>query len=259
MSKRAGRHSQQSNDFLEPLAPENVSATDVGTGRAWNNGAASVSFSLPAGSPEATSYTVTASTGQSATGSSSPIVVEGLVAGNTPKFSVTATNAAGTSAASAETAGVAITTVPDTVTGVAGSSPYGANYDTVTWNTPSNGGKAITNYYVVGNDGTSGNTSSNSINITQNNGETQEYTVYADNGNGRSGQSSPAVQVTTFSFVPFSVFSFFGVFGFVPFNVFGFVPFFSFFSVFGFVPFKVFSFAPFKVFSFAPFKVFGFR
>ena len=98
--KKSGRKSQASNDFLEPLAPTGVSATNVGTGRAYDNGAATISFSLPALSPAATSYTVTASTGQTATGSSSPITVTGIASNATPTFTVTATNAAGTSQAS---------------------------------------------------------------------------------------------------------------------------------------------------------------
>ena len=44
MSKQAGRMSQSANDFLEPKAPINVVATDVGTNRPFNNGAASVAF-----------------------------------------------------------------------------------------------------------------------------------------------------------------------------------------------------------------------
>ena len=98
--KRIGKKSQASNDFLEPLAPTGVTGTDVGTGRAFNNGAVSVAFSLPALSPAATSYTVTASTGQTATGASSPIIVTGIASTATPTFTVTATNAAGTSGAS---------------------------------------------------------------------------------------------------------------------------------------------------------------
>ena len=57
--KKIGRKAQASNDFLEPLAPTGVSASNVGTGRGFNDGAANVSFSLPALSPNATSYTVT--------------------------------------------------------------------------------------------------------------------------------------------------------------------------------------------------------
>jgi hypothetical protein len=240
---------------LQPLAPTGVTATDVGTNRAYDDGAASVSFSLPGNSQPATSYTITASTGQSATGSSSPIVVTGIATGTTPTFTVKATNSYGDSPSSDASSGITITTVPAAPGGVGASSPYGADYDTVSWNAPANGGKSITNYYITSNDGKAANTSSTSVNITQEQGTAQTYTVYADNANGRSVASAASGSVTTFSFVPFSVFSFFGVFGFVPtFGVFGFVP----FSVFGFVPtFGVFGFTPvFGVFSF--FGVFGF-
>jgi len=113
--KRIGKKSQASNDFLEPLAPTGVTGTNVGTGRAFNNGAVSVAFSLPALSPNATSFTVTASTGQTGTGASSPIIVTGIASTATPTFTVTATNAAGTSAASSASGAVTVTTVPATM------------------------------------------------------------------------------------------------------------------------------------------------
>ena len=53
--KKIGKKSQASNDFLEPLAPILGGATNVGTDRPFNNGAVSVTFSLPALSPAATS------------------------------------------------------------------------------------------------------------------------------------------------------------------------------------------------------------
>ena len=110
--KKSGRKSQASNDFLEPLKPVIGSATNIGTGRAFNDGAATVTFSLPALSPAATSFTVTASTGQTASGASSPITVGGLPSSTSVTFTVTATNAAGTSAASDPTSAITITTVP---------------------------------------------------------------------------------------------------------------------------------------------------
>ena len=229
--KHAGKKSVQQNDFLAPYAPTIGTATDVGTSRAYNNGAATVTFT-PDARNAATSYTVTSSTGQSGTGSSSPITVTGLPSNATPTFTVTATNSYGTSQASSATSAITITTVPDAPTGVSGSSPSGTNYDTVTWTAPNNGGKAITNYHVMGNDGTTGDTSGTSINITQGAGETQSYTVYATNANGNSATSVASANVTTFSFVPFSVFGF-SPFGFSPF---GFSPFG--FSPFGFSPFS---------------------
>lgn len=127
--KEAGGKSASQNDFLEPKAPIDVVATDVGTSRPYNNGAASVSFSLPGDSPAATSYAVYAykpggvldTTATNTTGSSSPIVVEGLDANTNYYFTVTATNNAGTSAASSNSSAVLITTVPEAPSAVSAS------------------------------------------------------------------------------------------------------------------------------------------
>ena len=40
--KKIGKKSQASNDFLAPFVPTIGTATDVGTSRAYNNGAATV-------------------------------------------------------------------------------------------------------------------------------------------------------------------------------------------------------------------------
>ena len=40
--KEAGGRSSQQNDFLEPLPAENVTATDVGLDRPYDNGAITV-------------------------------------------------------------------------------------------------------------------------------------------------------------------------------------------------------------------------
>lgn len=262
--KKAGRNSQKANDFLKPYAPTIGTATDVGTNRAYDNGAVTVTFT-PDSRNAATSYTVTSNTGSyTATGSSSPITVSGLPTGGSYTFTVTATNGYGTSEPSSATGSVTVTTVPAKPGAPSVSSPSGTSYDTVSWTAPANGGKAITNYYWASSDGKSGNTTSTSVNVNQEAGTAQKYTVRADNDNGVSVTSDASATVTTFSFVPFSVFGFspFNVFGFSPFNVFGFSP----FSVFGFSPvppFSVFGFSPvppFSVFGFSPvsFVVFGF-
>ena len=273
MSKKAGRHSQGANDFLAPYAPTIGTATNVGVGRTYNNGAATVTFT-PDSINAATSYTVTASTGQTQTESSSPITVTGLASTATPTFTVTATNSYGTSVASSASNQITVTTAPDasaspsvSTAAVGGSAAQGsantAN-DTVSWNAPANGGSAITNYYWLSSDGKSGNTISTSVVVSQESGTAQTYTVRADNANGSATSPSSTSITSAFSFTPFSVFSFspFGVFGFSPFGVFGFSPFavfgFSPFSVFGFSPFSVFGFSPFSVFGFSPFSVFSF-
>jgi len=219
MAKKTGKRSSASNDFLEPLAPINVVGTDVGTSRAYNNGAVSVAFELPALSPAATSYTVTASTSQTATGSSSPIVVGGIATGATPTFTVTATNAAGTSLASSASSSVTVTTVPATPS--APSVSTAALADTVSWTAPATGGKAISGYTWASSDGKGATVGSGttSVVVTQEGDTSQTYTVLATNENGNSSVSSASSSVTTPPFFP----------PFFPF----FPPFFPFFPGFG--------------------------
>ena len=263
IGKNLGANSQSSNDFLEPHAPVSITVTNVGTNRAFNDGAVSVSFELPANSPAATSYSVTLSSGETASGSSSPITVTGIDSDASVTATVVASNASGDSEPSAASASVTVTTVPatmsaPTVTSPAPSAPAnttGASQDVVTWSAPANGGASITGYYWESSDGKSGTTTSTSVTVNQEGGTAQTYKVRATNANGDSLFSADSSSITTFSFTPFS-FVPFSVFGFVPFSVFGFVP----FSVFGFVPFSVFGFTPFNFvpFSFTPFSVFGF-
>ena len=64
-----------------PGAPTIGTATNVGTGRAYNNGAATVTFTAPTydGKLPITSYTATSSPGGfTGTGTSSPVTVTGL-------------------------------------------------------------------------------------------------------------------------------------------------------------------------------------
>jgi len=246
MSKQAGRMSQGANDFLAPYAPTIGTATNVGSGRAYNNGRADVTFTADPINA-ATSFTVTSSPGgYTATGASSPISVTGLQSDTAYTFTVTATNAAGTSAASSASNSITATTVPATPGAPSASSPN-ANQDVVSWSAPANGGSSITNYVWSSSDGKSGSTgTSTGVTVDQEAGTAQTYTVYATNANGNSDTSSASGSITTtFSFAPFGVFGFspFGVFGFSPFGVFGFSP-------FGFSPFGVFGFSPF---GFSPF------
>ena len=87
-----------------PTAPAAPTATPTVAGTA------SVAFAAPAanGSP-ITGYEVTASTGQVATGTASPIVISGVTAGAGRTFTVKAINDIGKSAASAASVGVTIT------------------------------------------------------------------------------------------------------------------------------------------------------
>jgi len=246
MSKQAGRMSQGANDFLAPYAPTIGTATNVGSGRAYNNGRADVTFTADPVNA-ATSFTVTSSPGgYTGTGASSPISVTGLQSDTAYTFTVTATNDAGTSPASSASNSITATTVPATPGAPSASSPN-ANQDVVSWSAPANGGSSITNYVWSSSDGKSGSTgTSTGVTVDQEAGTAQTYTVYATNANGNSDTSSASGSITTtFSFAPFGVFGF-SPFGFSPFGVFGFSP----FGVFGFSPF---GFSPFGVFGFSPF------
>ena len=129
-----------------PGTPTSAAATDQGTGRAYNNGQASISFT-PAtetvGFPA--SYTVTSTPGSyTGTGTSSPITVTGLQSNTSYTYTVTSTNNTGTSSASSASSAVTATTVPQAPT--IGTATGGDSSATLTFTAGATGGSAITNY-----------------------------------------------------------------------------------------------------------------
>jgi hypothetical protein len=204
MSKQAGRMSQGANDFLAPYAPTIGTATNVGSGRAFNNGRADVTFT-PDAINAATSFTVTSSPGAfTGTGASSPISVLGLQSGIAYTFTVTATNAAGTSPASAASNSITATTVPATLAAPTATSTV-ANQDDVSWGTPANGGSAITGYILKSSDGPTYNVVGNSRAVAETANTAQTYQVLATNANGNAEYSPSSTSVTTLApfFPPF--------------------------------------------------------
>jgi len=197
--KKFGRKSAAQDNFLEPLAPTGVTATDVGTSRSFNDGAATVSFSLPGTSPAATSFTATATasgqTTRTATGSSSPLTITGLASAVTYTVTVTATNAVGTSPSSSSTT-VTATTVPAQVAQPSASSTT-ANQDILSWTAPATGGKAISLYRWTSSDNKTGTTTNTTVTITQEGGTAQTYQVRAENENGNGVYSVNSNNITT--------------------------------------------------------------
>jgi len=231
-----------------PQAPS-VSATDVGTGRPFNNGAATVIVTANAtGGKAISTYAATPNGLSEVTGASSTLTPTGMASGTGYTFTGRVSNANGFSAASSATASITITTVPAAPTGLSAAN-NGQNNNRASWTAPATGGKAISSYNVFDN----GGNAPDSINTA---GTTADFTGQADNfgwyfnveainANGTSARSTNSSTITTtpFSFVPFS----FTPFGFTPFGFtpFGFTPFG--FTPFGFTPFGFtpFGFTPF--------------
>ena len=179
-------------------------APTIGTATTLSDSEISVAFTPPSnggGSP-ITSYTVTSSPGgYTATGSTSPIVVSGLNGGTGYTFTVTATNAAGTSDASGSsnqaTTDTRISDAPSI-----GTATAGFEQATITFTAPAHdGGAAITSYVATsspgGIRGTVSGPGSGEITVTGlTNGVDYTFTVTAVNENGTSAPSSASNSVT---------------------------------------------------------------
>jgi hypothetical protein len=180
-----------------PDSPTNASATDVGTSRPFNNGAASVSFT-PGGNNGApiTSFTVTSSPGGfTASGAASPIVVTGLQSSVQYTYTVTATNAVGTSSASSPSTGVTATTVPQAPT--IGTATAGNALATVTYTANATGGKAVSAYTATSSPGSLTGTGTSPITVSGlTNTTAYTFTVTATNANGTSLASAASNSVT---------------------------------------------------------------
>jgi hypothetical protein len=184
----------------KPNAPTSVSATDVGTARAFNNGAATVSWTAPSsnGAP-ITSYTVTSSPGSfTATTSSTSVQVTGLQSNTSYTFTVTATNAVGTSDASSASSSITATTVPQAPT--IGTATGGNAFATVTYTAGATGGKAVSVFTATSSPGSLTGTGSSPITVSGlSNGTAYTFTVTATNANGTSAASAASNSVTPVS------------------------------------------------------------
>lgn len=181
----------------KPNAPVSVVATDVGTARAFNDGAASVAFSSGGdnGAP-ITSFVVTSSPDNlTVSGASSPLVVTGLASNSSYTFTVTATNSVGTSDASTVSTAITATTVPQAPTIGTASGTSGAV--SVPFTAQATGGEAISTFTVTSTSTLIGTGATSPITVTETSEGTRTYSVTATNINGTSLASAESNSITT--------------------------------------------------------------
>ena len=184
--------------YFTPQPPTIGTATNVGTSRAYNNGAATVTFTPAASGGTASSFTATSTPGSfTGSASSSPITVSGLQSATSYTFAVTATDSEGTSSASAASNSITATTVPQAPTiGTASDGGTGTTA-TVTYTAGATGGAAVSAYTATSSPGGFTGTGASPITVSGlTAGTAYTFTVTATNANGTSAASSASNSVT---------------------------------------------------------------
>jgi len=185
-----------------PTVPTSVVATDTPSGRAFNNGRASVAFSIGTNGGAPTSLVVTptpATSPTTFTGSSSPIIVTGLSSSTQYTYTAYATSPYGTSAASSASSGVTATSVPQAPT--IGAVTAGNATATVAYTTNATGGSAITTFTATSSPGALTGTGASPITVSGLTNDTSyTFVVTATNANGTSAASAASSAVTPISY-----------------------------------------------------------
>lgn len=188
-----------------PAQVTGLTATNVGSGRAFNNGRIDLSWSAPAnnGAP-ITGYRIERSINSGSTwsdlvantGTTSVSYSDtGLTSAQRYDYRISAINAVGTGTASSAQNATA-TTVPQTMSAPTASNPVGVAYTgtgqtSVSFVAPATGGASITGYTVTSSSGLTGTGATSPITVS---GETlgvpRTYTIRATNANGPSVESA---------------------------------------------------------------------
>jgi hypothetical protein len=181
-----------------PQVPTIGTAT-VDTGQSYTGSAnTSVAFTPGATGGASATYTVTSSSGNTGTGSSSPISVSETVGNPTSTartYTVTATNANGTTAASSASNSATPVSVPQAPT--IGAATAGNASATVAYTANATGGAAVTTYTATSSPGGLTGTGASPITVSGlTNGTAYTFTVTATNSAGTSAASSASSSAT---------------------------------------------------------------
>ena len=180
-----------------PQAPT-VSATNSGSGRAYNNGRAAVTITPSSSGGLSTLYTITSSPGSfTATTSSTSVNIDGLQSNTSYTFTAISANNYATSAASSASSSITATTVPQAPNIGSATNSQNARSD-VSFTSGATGGSAITSYTVTSSPGNiTASGASSPITVTGLTNDTAyTFTVTATNANGTSAASSASSSVT---------------------------------------------------------------
>jgi len=207
MSKHIGRKSSAQDNFVGPNPVTGVTASNYlngsNNGRAYDDGAITVSWSAPVAGNTPTGYKVYEAGVLKATVAygTNTALITGLGSNTTHTYSVSSydsylDNSSNAVAANAATA----TTVPATM--AAPTATAGVDLDTITWVVGNNGGTAIIDIYIESNEVPAKNktvtTSANGSTTIANEPNTaQAYKVRARNANGSGAFSGLSNTVTT--------------------------------------------------------------
>jgi len=184
--------------IVSPSTVTSVVATNSPSGRAYNNGSASIAFT--AGTYAGTTYTTTSSPGSyTASASSSPITITGLQSSTQYTYTVVASSKYGTASASSASTGVTATTAPQAPT--IGTATGADSFVTLTFTAGATGGSAITNYKYSTDNSTytafSPAQTSSPLTISGlTNGTSYSFYLKAVNANGDSVASAASNSVT---------------------------------------------------------------
>ena len=180
-----------------PDAPTMGTPTVASAQAYTGNANVSVPFTAPAtGGKTISTYTVTSSSGGTATGSASPVTISDVV-GTARTYTVTATNANGTGSASSASASTTPLSVPQAPT--IGTATDGGTGTTVTvaYTAGATGGAAVSAYTATSSPGGFTGTGASPITVSGlTAGTAYTFTVTATNAQGTSAASSASNSVT---------------------------------------------------------------